>query len=187
MKLFKKNKPLYSFAFAFSLVLHFFAFGYLYNNIQNEKTANSIVSQKNATKHSIPFETVKFITQKQLQEIKNLKNKQIVANELNGKKEVPKESRFAGEANQTFDRQTMAATNGAFKKAGLGNKNGAMNTEVSVEEPKSAPKKMASKIAAPKTLNLSDLGAIHITKAEDEEKIQAAALEEMKHKLTSES
>jgi TonB family protein len=192
MKLFKKNRARYSFALIFSLALHFFAFGYIYNNIQHEQSSKNLALQNiSSAPRSIQFDSVKFITRKQLQEIKDSRNKQIVANELNGKKERPKESRFAGEANQSFDRQTMAAANGAFKKAGLGNKNGSPTATAQTQEPAAAAKKIAhnvkSKTLAPKTLSLSDLGAIQITKVEDEEKIQAAALEEMNRKLASES
>ncbi|MDD4974475.1 MAG: cell envelope integrity protein TolA [Bacteriovorax sp.] len=192
MKLFKKNRARYSFAFIFSLALHFFAFGYIYNNIQREQSSKNLASQKNSNApRSVKFDSVKFITRKQLQEIKDSRNKQIVANELNGKKERPKESRFAGEADQAFDRQTIAAANGVFKKAGLGNKNGSQTSIAQTQEPVTAPKKVAhnekSKNLAPKTLQLSDLGSIHILKVEDEEKIQAAALVEMNRKLASES
>lgn len=192
MKLFRKDRPRYSFALIFSLVLHFFAFGYIYNNIQHEQSSQSLALQNfSNAPHSVKFDSVKFITHKQLQAIKDSKNKQIVANELNGKKERPKESRFAGEADQSFDRQTMAAANGAFKKAGLGNKNGSLTSTAQTQEPAAAPKKVTRnekpKSTAPKTLNLSDLGAIHIAKVEDEEKIEAAALEEMNRKMASES
>ncbi|MBC7540613.1 MAG: TonB family protein [Bacteriovorax sp.] len=191
MKLFKKDRPRYSLALIFSLALHFFAFGYIYKNIQHEQSSQKLGLQKNSNiAHTVKLDSLKFITHKQLQEIKDSRNKQIVANELNGKKERPKASRFAGEVDQSFDRQTMATTNGNFKKAGLGNKNGSLISSAQTKEPATAPKKVVlnekPKNLRPKTLNLSDLGAFHITKVEDEEKIQAAALEEINRKLASE-
>ena len=192
MKLFKKDRPRYSFALIFSLVLHFFVFGYIYKNIHSEQlSSNHSIQKITATSNLVKLDSVKFITHKQLQEIKNSRNKQIVANELNGKKETPKESRYAGEANQAFDRQTIAAANGAFKKAGLGSKDGSSSSIAQTNEPAAAPKKAVknktSKTMAPRVLNLSDLGSFQITKVEDEEKIQAAAIEEMNRKLASES
>lgn len=192
MKLFDKDRPRYSLALIFSLVLHFFAFGYVYKKIQDEHSAQNLAFQKISTEpHLVKFDSVKFITHKQLLDIKEARNKQIVANELNGKKERPKDSRFAGEADQSFDRQTMAVANGAFKKAGLGNKNGSQFSTAQTQEPAAAPKKVVQnkkpKNLVPKSLSLSDLGAIQITKIEDEEKIQAANLMEMNRKLASES
>lgn len=192
MKYFKKEKPRYSFALIFSLVLHIVALSYVYKSIQPRDFSSDLAihSVPNGMR-SIKLDSVKFISPKQLQAIKDIKNKQIVANELNGKKERPKESRFAGEADQTFDRQTMAALNGAFKKAGMGNKLGMEAVQNQMTEPASAPKKMAQakrpSEVHPKTLSLSDLGAIKISKIEDEEKAQTAALEEASRKMASES
>ena len=141
---------------------------------------------------TIKLDSIKFISQKQLQAIKNSLNKQIVANELNGKKERPLNSRFAGEADQTFDRQTMAATNGAFKQAGKGNKEGSKTATAQGAEPSPAvAKKVASapkvKQSAPKPLSLSDLGGVQVPKIADQEKAQVEALEEMSRKIANAS
>lgn len=192
MKYTEKEKSRYSFALIFSLVLHAFALSYVYKSIQ-PKTFSSELAHHSISNvaRSIKLDSVKFITPKQLQAIKDIKNKQIVANELNGKKERPKESRFAGEADQTFDRQTMAALNGAFKKAGMGQKLGSEAVQNQMTEPAMAPKKVAqtknAKEVHPKSLSLSDLGGIKISKIEDDEKAQAAAVEEMNRKMASES
>lgn len=191
MKLFKKDRSKYSFALIFSLVLHFLTFGYIYKSINGKSSVKTSDLQKTAkSSHAFKLDSVKFITKKQLQEIKDSKNKQIVANELNGRKERPKDSRFGGEADQTFDRQTMAATNGAFKQAGLGNKSGSTSS-TELTKIAAAPKKIIHNEKQRKTpakpLSLSDLGAIQIPKIEEEEKIQAAALEDMNRKLASES
>lgn len=182
----KKDQSRYSFALIFSLALHLMSFGYLYKTFQASKDTKIIQSQKIlASANSIKLDTVKFITHEQLQAIKNNHNKQIVANELRGKKEAPKESRFVGEADQSFDRQTMAATNGAFKSAGLGNRNGQKGEQVVSSD--TSPKKNGSKKLSSKTLSLSDLGEIKISKVEDEEKINAEALEDMNKKLQAHS
>ena len=182
MKMFKKNRPRYSIALIVSLGLHIFTIAYVYNSLsfKNLKPVNE--KQLAQFDRSIKLDSIKFITQKQLKEIKDVHNKQIVANELNGKKENPKESRFAGEKDQSYDRQTIAATNGAFKAAGLGAKSASQNAnEVkSIEvEKKKSNKFISSKPAMAKTLNLSDLGNFKISKIEDEEKIQAEMIKEL--------
>lgn len=190
MKYFKKDRSRYSFALIFSIVLHVLALSYIYKSTFPKIPSNLAIHKIPANSRTIQLDSIKFITPKQLQAIKDISSKQVVANELNGKKERPKESRFAGEADQTFDRQTMAAANGAFKKAGLGNKQGSETVQNQMTEAvPAAPKKIAqtkkAKEMTPKTLNLSDLGAIQISKVEEEEKTQAAELEEMNRKIAS--
>lgn len=53
------------------------------------------------------------------------KAKQIVNTEQTGKKIKPKNAKYLGKTDQTFDRQTVAKSNGSFKVAGLGVKTGA--------------------------------------------------------------
>lgn len=190
MKLFTKDRPQYSFAFIFSLALHAFVFAYIYKTVEEKNAAASMALNESSTpKNSFKFDEVKFITQKELQAFK-ASNKQIVANELNGRKERPTDSRFAGEKDQTFDRQTMAATNGAFKRAGLGTKTGSSNVRSLSQVEAPAPKKTAE-TSKPKNnlknLSLSDFGSIQISKIEEAEKIEAAALEDMNHKLIAEA
>ncbi|MFA6237104.1 MAG: cell envelope integrity protein TolA [Bacteriovorax sp.] len=189
MKLVKSEQSRYSFALIFSLILHALTFGYVY---KTTNSTNSPMTEKRSSKsiNTVKLDSVKFITQEQLKAIKAANN-QIVANELNGKKERPVNSRFAGERDQTFDRQTMAAANGAFKKAGLGAKESTSIQKTESAELPAKLKKMAkinkTKATAPKALSLSDLGTIEISKIENEEKIQEAALEEMNRNLASES
>lgn len=188
MKYLKKDRSRYSFAFLFSVCLHVLLCAYIYKSARTDLT-QSHLSQKQAGEraHNIKLDSVKFITHEQLQAIKENKNKQIVANELNGMKERPKESRFAGEADQTFDRQTMASANGAFKKAGLGNKNGQQTQQTDqTREDSPAPQKL-SKVKKAKSLKWSDFGAVQMAKSIDDEMIQVAALEEVKRKMREES
>lgn len=185
-----KNRPRYSIALITSLVIHVAFFSYLVKSHQTIEAAPSIQIVKSKIP-SIQLDSVKIITQKQLQQIKDNQRKQIVANELNGRKEHPKDSKYAGEADQTFDRQTIAARNGAFKSAGLGNK---LGNEVahsqSLSEPQALKKMASNKKPAqttPKSLSLSDLGTIQISKIDDEEKSKSEALEEMSRKIASEA
>lgn len=188
-----KNQSRYSFAFVFSLLLHTFTFGYVFKMIEEDKSSMEVTAQKSSRPdNSVKLDSVKFITPKQLQAIKEM-NKQIVANELNGKKERPVNSRFAGESDQTFDRQTMAANNGSFKKAGLGIREGLSEQKTHSVEPQAA-KKIAQTVKpknsaknSPKSLSLSDLGTIKMSQIEDDAKNEANALEEMSRNLASES
>lgn len=53
---------------------------------------------------------------------RNSEKKQVVNNELHGREEAPTDSKFLGEKNQVYDRQTTAAKIDVFNKAGLGEK-----------------------------------------------------------------
>jgi protein TonB len=131
------------------------------------KTSN-VLSPKST---SIQLDQIKFISPKELKAIKNNQNRQIVANELNGKKIKPVNSRFAGEKDQTFDRQTIAATNGIFKEAGLGKREGSKTSLVQSEpELKKATQPKSKNNKAIKELSLSDLGGFKVADVEKIEK-----------------
>lgn len=70
----------------------------------------------------------------------NSEKKQIVNNELHGREETPENSKFLGEKNQVYDRQTTAAKVDIFNKAGLGERtaNGNQNNSKTANTP--APK-----------------------------------------------
>lgn len=57
--------------------------------------------------------------------------KQIVNNELSGKEVAPGDSRFLGEKNQTYHRQTRAAKVDIFNKAGKGERDGSRTGKLS--------------------------------------------------------
>jgi protein TonB len=176
MKSFYKNRSRYSVALILSLVIHVFIFGYLYNIADVRKSVISQgIKKSSSNPNTVKFDSVKFITQKQLKEIKAAQHFQIVANETNGENKKPLNSRFLGEKDQSFERQTMAATNGAFKKAGLGVKEGA-ETLVTQTNEKSANSHKTKQQNKPKndfkSLSLSDFGAIKISKSDDEAKIK---------------
>ena len=157
-KLFKlhgKKSSRYSIALVLSLIFHSLLLSYfLYKPVSDIAT---YVHQAPPL-HSLDLTKVKFISPKDLKKIKeDRKSRQIVANELTGKNERPKDSRFAGEKDQTFDRQTMAQINGAFKEAGKGENAHKIPTK----------SKLSQKLPPVKKLNLSDLGSFTINQVEE--------------------
>ena len=190
MKLFKKEKAKISYAFLLSLAIHLSVTALFIREVHQseEKTVNAPF--KKAPVASLKLENIKFISPKTLKAIKDAQSKQIVANETNGRVERPKNSRFAGEKDQTFDRQTMARTNGAFKEAGLGQKTG--SAETLAQAPKKVQPEQKKPVAAQqpkKNLSLSDLGGFELAKVEKAHEAAAAEekamLEEMAEKTKS--
>lgn len=181
MKAFKKDSNKISYAFLFSLVIHLgLGLTYVHNKLGPD--INSIVPKTaQNTKGSIKLDSIKVISPKALKAIKESQSlgKQIVANENNGRNEKPVNSRFSGEKDQTFDRQTMARTNGIFKEAGKGQKTGSANTIAQAPTPPKAPANPRAKnpLTGKKALSLSALGNFEIAQVEKE---QAIALEEEK-------
>lgn len=152
-----KNSSRYSIALLLSIACHVFALTYL---IHKPSLVASKIAQLAPVKHTLDLTKVKFLTPKELQQIKaDNRPRQIVANELNGKKERPQASRFAGEQDQSFDRQTIAKINGSFKEAGKGSK------EVAAKPAKER------KLMAQKKINFSDLSAFTINKIEEEKEV----------------
>jgi protein TonB len=151
-KTFKKDKSTkFSIAFICSVVFHLLILAYFTVNPQKDfpKFTHQIPSGK-----PIDLTKVKFISPNELKQIKaDQRSRQIVANELNGKKERPNDSRFAGEKDQTFDRQTMAKINGAFKEAGKGK----------VAESKPI---LEQKRTKPAKISMSELGTFSINQPE---------------------
>lgn len=186
MKLIKKirNKVFYS--LIFSLFLHVSFFSVVVNQLDPNKFSTPVAPvAQHSENGTIRFDEIKFISKKQLQAIKENNNRQIVATETNGKTEKPVNSRFAGEKDQVFDRQTMAAANGSFKAAGLGKKEGstsslAQSTPVINKAAESKPKKTI------KDLSLSDLGGFKMADLEKMEKEVEDSFEAATKKLGSE-
>lgn len=91
--------------------------------------------------------------------------RQIVNTEATGKKIRPKNSRFLGERDQTFEKQTVAKSVGSFKKAGRGKESGSKAKHIKAKgDAKIKEKKLAKsgkdrkKTIKKKGLNLSNLG-----------------------------
>jgi TonB family protein len=184
MKLFKKDRSKISYSLIFSLALHVGFFGFAFHKIHPQAFSSKPVLASNQTaSNTIKLDSIKFISQKQLQAIKENRNRQIVANELRGKEEKPVNTRFAGEKDQTFDRQSIAAANGSFKEAGKGVKNGSKGEAVAEAAPKK-PKVVAQEVKQPKKhLSLSDLGGFKVADAERLEKEAEEAFAEETKKL----
>lgn len=188
MKLIKKDRQKVSYAFIFSLILHMGFFSFALKSIKTSdfRETQNLATTDSSKKNSIRLDSIKFISPRQLKEIKDSQNKQIVANETNGKNERPINSRFIGEKDQTFDRQTMAAANGAFKEAGLGKKTGTSHS-LSQQEPtakkivKTAPK------APKKELTLGDLGGFKISEVQKMQEESEESFDELTKKLAEES
>lgn len=179
MKLFKKDRQKVSYAFLFSLFLHlgFFAFAVKTINTSDLSNAQKIAYTDSKKSNSIKLDSIKFISPRQVKAIKESMNKQIVANETNGRNEKPVNSRFMGEKDQTFDRQTMAATNGAFKEAGMGKKEGSASSLSQLEPTVKKTAKTPPK-APKKELTLGDLGGFKISevqKMQEEESLDELA------------
>ena len=191
MKFLKKDGQKISYSLVFSLLLHVGFFAFAVKNIapKNFDSFHKIAFSETKT-NSIKLESIKFISPKQLQAIKDAQNRQIVANETNGKNERPANSRFLGEKDQTFDRQTMAQRNGAFKEAGLGKKTGS-ESSLAQAEPKvqAKPKKIAESRpkAAKKNLSLSDLGGFQMADVEKMQNEARESLDEMAKKMDKEN
>jgi protein TonB len=157
-------------------------------NAENAATAANPRFSKNTQKvTNIKLDSIKFISPKELKAIKDVQNHQIVANEQRGKNERPQNSRFLGEKDQNFERQTVAANNGAFKEAGLGKKTGSKAT---LEQSEPVEKKVSSnKPKTPKkALSMSELGSINMAAIEKSVKEAKAeeSLDEMTKKMADE-
>lgn len=96
----------------------------------------------------------------------NTEKKQIVNNELHGREETPTDSKFLGEKNQVYDRQTTASKVDIFNKAGMGERNA--TTQVNSPRPEIAKANSAKPAGVtkdvlgtgkskPKKISLSDL------------------------------
>ena len=186
MKQFKKYKERVSYAFLFSIAIHLGFLAFAVKTVAPVNFSNpKLVLNDKAKVNTIKLDSIKFISPRQLKAIKDTQNKQVVANENRGKDERPQDSRFLGEKDQTFDRQTMAANNGSFKEAGQGKKTG---TKASLDQVEPVVKKIAAKPAKmpKKALTLSDLGGFKVADVEKMEKEMEASFEEATKKIAEE-
>ena len=189
MKLPKIVQHKVSFSFIFSIAIHLCFLSLMVKNNANQKfiTPNSeLIKMAKLADAANSFESIKIISRKQLQAIKDTQNKQVVANETNGKEERPINSRFLGEKDQTFERQTIAQANGSFKEAGLGNKGGS-KTSLAQNEPKVTKLSKAPPKKVKKELTLSDLGGFKMADIEKIEKETQESFDEITKSLASEN
>lgn len=186
MKLFKIDRQKVSYSFLFSIFLHFGFLALMVKANNSEKFVSTNQELLATAKvQNIQFDSVKIISKKQLQAIKDMQKMQVVANEARGKEERPVNSRFLGEKDQTFDRQTMAAVNGSFKEAGMGKKEGSKSS-LDQAEPTVKKVSKASPKAPKKELTLSDLGGFKMADVEKMEKESQEAFDEMAKKVALE-
>lgn len=153
-----------SYSFVLSALFHT-ALVFVFKNAISEKFSNSTVTFSPAMNKdlSIKLDSIKFVSKEEVMALKQkaheIPNRQIVANELSGKEQAPANSRFLGEKNQVFDRQTLARVNGAFQEAGLGQKNGAKNSLSQKESQTIKPEKSVAKKGQNKAQTM-DMGAL---------------------------
>jgi protein TonB len=165
----KKNNSKISLSFAISISLHLvLSFYFVNRNMMSDKINDSLNLTKINNKNSkaIKLSEIKFITKKQVQELK----KQLVRTAQNNKTDKEVKSRFSGESNQEFDRQTIAAKIDTYHDAGLGQKNA--KNQVQIEnQPTVAEVKKVSKKSMEKNpkLSLSDFGTFKINTNDHEE------------------
>lgn len=150
--------------FALSLILHIGFF---------------VIKWDSNTRHKLPHEDLIEVSVGDLEKYKeqiakakaNSKNlntdkKQVVQNELQGREEAPTNSKFLGEKNQIYDRQSIASKIDKFNKAGQGERTATgMENKSSVKEiVKSGPKPQSTNKdilgtgkSKPKKISLADL------------------------------
>lgn len=147
----KKEKISLSASAVVSLGLHLLILFFLFHEKVTKEFITSASQNASASKKvNFDLTKVKRISKRELDFLK----KQIVASDQTGRKLKPVNSRFSGAADQSFDRQTIARNDGAYKEAGLGNSKLEKNTEkVAAHEPKKKSKK---------ELTLKDLGGINL-------------------------
>jgi TonB family protein len=186
MKLAKKERVKISYSFIFSLILHVGFMAYFAKTATDSINPSKVMLSNTETKvNSIKLDSIKFISPKQLKAIKDIQNKQVVASEHNGKDQTPVNSRFLGEKDQTFERQTIATANGSFKEAGLGKKGG---SKASLEQIEPTVKKLTLTKPKPakKVLSMSDLGGFKMADVEKMEKEAEEAFDELTKKMAAE-
>ena len=131
-----------------SLVFHFIL---LFSRIEQLFFDNKSASNQNRERRiKVVLETKREkndLNRSQKPELIDKTKKQIVNTEQTGKEVEPVDSRFLGEKNQTFARQTMAKKVASFKEAGKGQRNGsadALNqkSQTDTSNPKSKPAKL---------------------------------------------
>lgn len=161
----KKNKTRIINSLFVSIFLHLIASIYFVSNKITPdfslKTAQETKNKPKLTK--ISLSDVKFISKKEIENIK----KQMVQNSQNGRKVEDVKTRFEGESNQFYDRQTIARVVDKYKDAGKGESTTKTQKTQGPIVAETA-KKSKSKIATP-ILSLSELGTISLNTAKDKE------------------
>lgn len=85
-------------------------------------------------------------------------SRQIVNSEQTGEKKLDEKTRFLGESNQFFERQTIARTINTFKEAGRGGQTGAEKSAAKSEKKKD----VINSLQGTKEISLSDLAVTRV-------------------------
>lgn len=170
----KKNKTRIINSLFVSILLHFVAGVYFVSNKITPNMGINVIpvnsSKPKLTK--ISLNDIKVISKKEIENIK----KQMVQNSQNGRNVENIKTRFEGEFNQFYDRQTIARVVDKFKEAGLGKKSDLQNKEVRPVVASSGDKKIKSK----PSLSLKELGTISLA-VSNEKEVEEAFKEMEKH------
>lgn len=148
-------------------------------NTQNEKKYIKLsLADKNYKQHlkNRPTEEPK-LSKKTLQIAK-----QIVNNETTGLEKLPLNSRFLGEKNQLFEKQTIAKTVDTFKKAGVGSKDGQLiNDNPSTIQKSKADISLVSSKAISENSSVNDHKKLVNKNKSDESKITTTEKSNLKN------
>ncbi|MBF0299042.1 MAG: TonB C-terminal domain-containing protein [Oligoflexia bacterium] len=107
--------------------------------------------------------------------------KQIVNNENNGIEKRPDNSRFLGEKNQSYEKQTIANSIGTFNKAGLGAKDGFLNNKRDVSKETSVKNDERKKVE--KQLQIADSTSTDVASSAVKDKLIAKDKVSMLNKI----
>lgn len=163
-----------------SLAIHvLFLFSKIDQFLLNDKSASNKESER---KIKVVFETKREKSDGRKGDKQNVIDKsklQIVNTEKTGKEIEPVDSRFLGEKNQSFARQTIAKKVASFKEAGKGQRNGDQSKSVVTDIPKSDSGKSKGQNNRPDKLSLADFAPTandHILSETKSKKKEASAL-----------
>jgi protein TonB len=113
----------------------------------------------------------------------------IVDSEQINTKKKPKESKFLGKTNQTFDRQVVAKTNGSHKRAGKGSRKGhkrkstqqKRSEKIVVHQSKKAKKNTTKEMKKKITFADIAVGQLHTMKKRDKKKSEKSVAKGLKN------
>ena len=176
----KKIKNKFTFSFLLSVVFHFCFITFFAAKNLNIQAPKHLISLDAQSEKIVPIklDSISFISNEKIREIKKEQTKQIVASENKGQEVAPVNSRFFGEKNNLAKRQTMTRNHGSFKVAGMGDK--LAQAKSKSQESTKLQQELAAKKVARKVLNLSDLGGFTVG---DVEKIESQKAEEAAQKI----
>ncbi|MFZ4712792.1 MAG: TonB family protein [Bacteriovoracaceae bacterium] len=139
-KLWFNNKRI-RIAVVLSLILHAFI---IQMKLSNDSSSSTVVKNDYVEVTMEDMEQLRNAMNATKAKAANVAKRQIVNNELTGKEVKPVDSRFLGEKDQTYDRQTLAEKVDIFNKAALGVRTG----DIAGDKNEEVVKKVAAKTQA---------------------------------------